>query len=271
VTSRKPQIFDPTRPREPKYFTRIPDDVIEDTRLTLSDLGVFAHLLRRHWTDEKTLKITQAQLAKRCRMTVRKVRPHLEKLEKCGYITRDRDHKTWGGPTQITLTYELRPTLEMSADLPIARGSKRACDRTKRSHVVRTKRSAASKTETVPLLREIEERESSPEGGMVVDCASSGNPPSWDSRHQEVINLAVQRWGACNGDYIVGDLLRAYPVELVKEAIDRHWDKVGPKLRPSLLRGTCRGMKSDGWQPEVVEPDVEPAADAKPREIIWGP
>jgi hypothetical protein len=74
-----------------------------------------------------------------------------------------------------------------------------------------------------------------------------------------------------NGDSLIGSLLHEYPADLVREAIDRHFDKVGPALRMSLLRGTCRGMLADGWKPEVIEIVAEPSVDAKPREIIWGP
>ncbi len=72
-------------------------------------------------------------------------------------------------------------------------------------------------------------------------------PPIFDSRQQEVLDLATQRWGSSNGDCIVGDLLRIYPPELVMEAMDRHFDKVGPAIRPALLRAACQGMLSDGW------------------------
>jgi hypothetical protein len=92
-----------------------------------------------------------------------------------------------------------------------------------------------------------------------------------DSRQQECIDIASQRWGACNGDYHVGQLLHEYPVDVVREAIDRHFDKVGPNLRPPLLRATCRGMLADGWTPEVIESAAKPPVSAKPREIIWGP
>ncbi|MGO9920972.1 MAG: hypothetical protein ACLQIB_40575, partial [Isosphaeraceae bacterium] len=69
-----------------------------------------------------------------------------------------------------------------------------------------------------------------------------------------VVALATQRWGASNGDCMIGDLLRAYPVELVRAAIDRHWDKVGARIRPALLRATCQGMLADGWTPGQPAP-----------------
>jgi hypothetical protein len=259
---RKPQIFDPTRPTEPKYFTRVPDDAIEDPRLSMSTLGVFAQLLKRHWTDERTLKITQGDLANRCRMTVRKVRPHLIKLENCGYITRERDHDTSGGPTRISLTYQLRPSLEMSSDIPIAKGTKRACDRTKRSDcdrtkrdpVDRTKRSDCDRTKRSPLILEREEREkereNTPKRSVSVASAPDGTTLPLNSLQNECISVAASRWGASNGDSAVGDLLRSYEADLVREAIDRHWAKVGPALNRALLIGTCRGMLAAGWKRE---------------------
>ncbi len=280
MTERKPKLFDPSRPPEPKHFARIPLDILEDPRLTMSDIGVFAQLLKYHWTSDRTFKITQAELAKRCRMTSRNIRPHLGKFEKCGYIAREREE---GGPTRITVTYQLRPVLEMSADLPIARGSKSACDRMKTSQVDRMKTSPTNGTFTSggsdvnspsPLLREIVKRELPPGGEREIPTVASAPavpPPPPNSRHQECIDIAAQRWGACNGDYHVGGLLSEYSTELVREAIDRHFDKVGPRLKPALLRATCKGMLADGWKPEVTEPVTKPVADAKPREIIWGP
>jgi hypothetical protein len=159
MNSPKPQIYDPERKPESKYFTRVPDDALEDPRLRLVTQAVFAQLLKRHWTNDPSLKVTQDEIAKRCRMTPRRLLPHLVKLEQCGYIIRERDLEKWGAPIQISLTYELRPSLELAADVPIARGSK-CTHRTKTSGVVRTETSDAPMTKTSgPLFRETEERE----------------------------------------------------------------------------------------------------------------
>ncbi len=109
------------------------------------------------------------------------------------------------------------------------------------------------------------ETETDPFGG----CNGPIHPR--DSRKLEVIALATQLWGADKSTHIVERLLRDYEVDLVTEAIDRHFDKVGKNLKPALLRGTCKGMLADGWEPEVIEPVIEPASTTKPREIIWGP
>lgn len=65
---------------------------------------------------------------------------------------------------------------------------------------------------------------------------------------QRAIALATERWGASNGDSTVGDLLRTYEPDLVIEAMNRHWDKQGAKIKPALLRGACEGMFNDGWK-----------------------
>jgi hypothetical protein len=293
MTSRKPQLFDPARPPEPKYFTRVPDDALEDPRLTMSNIGVFAEFKKGHWNEDKPHKVAQTELAKRCRMSVRKLRSHLTKLELYGYIARLRIP---GQGTQINLIYQLRPALELAPDesgLPITRGT-RKCDgvgpkgptpRTKRSDPSDQKVRPLGPKGPTPLLIEREEREISPEGGKAVASAPTANPPPWDPHQQEVINLATQRWGACNGDYFVGDLLGAYPPELVRVAMDRHWDKVGPGLRPALLRSTCQGMLVDGWKPDQsaqrraagtvpykpegpVPPSVKPMTDKERADMI---
>jgi hypothetical protein len=101
--------------------------------------------------------------------------------------------------------------------------------------------------------------------------APAKNLRPWDPRQQECIDLAIQRWGASNGDCIIGDLLRAYPAELVKAAIDRHFDKVGPGLRPALLRATCEGMLSDGWKPDPEKPPPGPKSGPKTYGVMHGP
>ena len=265
----KLRTFDPARMPDPKYFTRIPDDALEDPGLTLADLGAFAQMLKGNWTSEKTLLVTMADLAKRCRLTIRRLRVHLSKFEQRGYITRSRDLSRWGAPCQITLTYELRPTLEMAPNVPVAKGSNRCTHGTKTSHVVGTKTSHVVGTKTShPLLERLEERE---KGGEPVPVSPKCDPPSWDSQQQEVIELATQRWGSSNGDYFVGDLLRTYSAELVMEAIDRHWDKVGPGIRPPLLRATCVGMFADGWKPETGKPSPDVKSGAKTYGILPGP
>ena len=80
---------------------------------------------------------------------------------------------------------------------------------------------------------------------------SRQNAPAIDASHAPVIALALERWGASSGDSTVLDLLRDYPPDLVRAAMDRHWDAVGQAIKPALLRGVCRGMLEDGWPPKV--------------------
>ncbi len=95
-----------------------------------------------------------------------------------------------------------------------------------------------------------------------------GNPPplirsAWGADEQAVVDLALERWGASNGDSVVMDLLRDYPAALVRAAMDRHWDNVGEAIKPALLRGICRGIWNDGWPPKVkLKPS--PKARAEP-------
>jgi hypothetical protein len=278
-----PRLFDPKRPPERKYFTRVPDDALEDPRLTRSDLAVLTQLIKGHWRDDKPHTITQTELARRCRMTVRRVRPHLNKLELCEYITRLRIP---GQHTQVMLTYQLRPILELAPDehaAPVTRGTRdsagvgRFCPtpRTKTSDPPGPKRpTPRTKTSDPSPPRKGGEKEK--RGESELPPLESCVPQVWDSRQQEVIDLATQRWGACNGDSVVGDLLRLYPAELVMEAIDRHWAKVGPGLRPAYLIATCRGMFDDGWKPESEnrQPVTAPSGNgALPKSygIIPGP
>ena len=57
-------------------------------------------------------------------------------------------------------------------------------------------------------------------------------------------------------------------------AINRHWDKVGPSLRPALLRATCEGLFNDAKAKQ--ESNGKPALNgnghvAKTYGVIPGP
>ena len=109
------------------------------------------------------------------------------------------------------------------------------------------------------------ETETETEGGK-------GIPPPWNPRQQECIDLAAQRWGASNGDCQVGDLLRVYTPELVMEAMDRHFAKVGASIRPPLLIATCRGLFNDGWTSgSNGKPETVVKSAAKKYGVIPGP
>ena len=89
-----------------------------------------------------------------------------------------------------------------------------------------------------------------------------------------VIAVALERWGASNGDSVAGDLLRDYPPALVRMAMDRHWDSHKQDLRPAFLRGICRGLWKDGWPPPEVKrarPQSSGQADYRPRVVEASP
>jgi hypothetical protein len=101
------------------------------------------------------------------------------------------------------------------------------------------------------------------------------NPPTptlfqsnWGPDQQAVVQLALERWGASNGDAVIGDFLRDYPAPWVRAAIDRAWDKLGQDLRPAYIRGILRGFQRDGGPKQVSKGPVAykptPIAAVKP-------
>jgi Helix-turn-helix domain len=187
------------------------------------------------------------ELARRTGKSVSWTRRLLSELEDARLITR-------------TIAHGRRQKIRVSW-IPGINGisvQRRASKRARRAFTIT--RCADTSTEKTVLEDSLEE-------GACADVPSAPDPPPgsrppvWDARQQEVIDLATQRWGACNGDFIVGDLLRTYTAEIVMAAIDRHWDKVGPGLRPSLLRATCEGLFNDSRQPrtENRQPATKPA------------
>ena len=75
--------------------------------------------------------------------------------------------------------------------------------------------------------------------------------PAQSEAETSLISLAAERWGASSGDAVVADLLRTFEPGIVGAAMDRHYDKHKTNLKPALLRGTCQGMVSDGWKPDL--------------------
>jgi hypothetical protein len=157
---------------EPKHFTRIPDDALEDPRLTKAQLSVFINLVKNNWTGSKVLYVTQRELADRARVTDRCVRDALARLEGCGYIRRQRDYQRAGGPTRIELCYELRPSLKLESQPPVTSGSKSTCNRKRRSAPDRKPHSAPErKLGSGPSL--FEERDVRETTTAVVEITSS--------------------------------------------------------------------------------------------------
>jgi len=66
---------------------------------------------------------------------------------------------------------------------------------------------------------------------------------------EEVIKIATERWGANQGDYLVGQFLREYPASWVRSAIDVVFDQKSGRLDLSFLRGVLRRYAREGAPP----------------------
>ena len=71
-----------------------------------------------------------------------------------------------------------------------------------------------------------------------------------DPISRECIRIAAERWGACNGDSVIGDFLRRHKPEYVRYAIDREWDKHGTRIQPAYLRSILQGIEDAGGLPK---------------------
>jgi hypothetical protein len=144
MSPQRPRAYRADRPSladEPKYFTRVPDDALEDPRLTDTTLRVFSSLLKGNTAGEKVLFISRDELARVARRTTRCVLNELIRLEGCGYIRRERDRSRRGAPHCIVLCYELRPALKLESGPAIVTGSRRASNRNGGSDCNRNRRS----------------------------------------------------------------------------------------------------------------------------------
>ena len=55
------------------------------------------------------------------------------------------------------------------------------------------------------------------------------------------------------------------------EAIDRHWAKVGPAIRPALLMATCQGMFTGRLETGPRQDHDEPKSGPKTYGLHHGP
>lgn len=193
----------PSLAEEPKYWTRIPDDALEDPRLNPQTLHTFGQLLKaRGRGGEKVVRITQAELARECRVDVRTVRRHLDRLESTGYIRRERDYSRGrplgGSPFLIHLCFELRAALKLEADeTPVTSGTRRTPKRTRLSGCNRTNTSASKRTRlSGPSLygeREEEKRTTTEEKPESSSSFSASLPRPEPARPEGSANLPEPR------------------------------------------------------------------------------
>jgi hypothetical protein len=83
----------------------------------------------------------------------------------------------------------------------------------------------------------------------------------------EIVARATSRWGASNGDAVVGDLLREYPPAWVRAACDREWEKHQQNLHVSYLRAILQGYVSTNGPPPDVKPKFGPVP-YKPGTVV---
>lgn len=112
--------------------------------------------------------------------------------------------------------------------------------------------------------REWEKKE---EGGKnAPDPPLRPSPIPDDPVAKQCLQLAMDRWGASNGDALVGDLLRTFKPPIVRHAIDREWDKHGANLKPSYLRSICQEVQAEGIPVRKGENTGKTAVQQRPEE-----
>ncbi len=89
-----------------------------------------------------------------------------------------------------------------------------------------------------------------------------------DPISKECLQLATERWGASNGDAIIGDLLRTFPPKVVRFAMDREWDKHGAAIRASYIRTICREVDAEGIPKKPGEDRGKTAVQQRPQDTV---
>jgi hypothetical protein len=159
MPARLPRVFRESRPPdEPLYYARTPEDALADPRLTRSEKELIGQIMRRVFDGTRTILISQGSLAARCMVSTRTIRRNIVGIERCGYMTFDRDPTIKGSPWVITLQFNLRKALVLKSEP--ADNHANASTRTKTSGITRTKTSGITRTKTsAPSLFERESLE----------------------------------------------------------------------------------------------------------------
>lgn len=97
---------------------------------------------------------------------------------------------------------------------------------------------------TVPI------KEERTRGLETVETKETGREPSrpraFGPEEQGIIEIATRRWGASNGDRIIGDFLKEYPTGWVRRAMDEMFDALQGDFRPKYLRSILQRFQQEG-------------------------
>ena len=138
---------DPPRSKEPQYFGKTPLESLDDPNLIGSDVRVLSVLsyFARHAYPR--IDAPRAVMARQSKLTERGFRKCLDRLERFGYLRRERDYSRPGAPHIIILTIEFRAPFKLESEVH-ATGKKRACNRNQSSACNRNQSSACNRNQS---------------------------------------------------------------------------------------------------------------------------
>lgn len=195
------------------------------------------------------------------RFQVHEMSAFIEKLVEVGLIDRKgkslamHDWETWqedGPKSNAQRAREWREEKKSRAHAertPSAQANDTPSAQANASEVQESAPSAIARALPLPLVLPLPLDSEGGAGGRPPPIADPPDSPACKA----VIAMGAQRWGASNGDAVVGDLLRTFPPQFVQAASDRHWDKFGANLNPGYLRGTCQSM----WETGLPIPSIK--------------
>lgn len=234
----------------------LPVDVLDDPRLTLSDIGLLGEILRNQF---RLSKITTANLNAILKETEKTIRKGLVRLTESGYLIKDSRNSGWLVNFGRIYGNERENLPELSVKSPETNGKNSLCKKEEESTKEEDKNNIQEYIYNNIILketenekeREIQKREKSDEVPGPEKPSEAEKPERFTAEYREIIGYLNEKTGKrfsatsrVNQGHMSARLKEGFTVEDFKHVIDVkcfQWKddaKMAKFLRPETLFGT---------------------------------
>ena len=234
----------------------LPVDVLDDPRLTLSDIGLLGEILRNQF---RLSKITTANLNAILKETEKTIRKGLVRLTESGYLIKDSRNSGWLVNFGRIYGNERENLPELSVKSPETNGKNSLCKKEEESTKEEDKNNIQEYIYNNIILketenekeREIQKREKADEVPGPEKPSEAEKPERFTAEYREIIGYLNEKTGKrfsatsrVNQGHMSARLKEGFTVEDFKHVIDVkcfQWKddaKMAKFLRPETLFGT---------------------------------